>query len=486
MSSLKYRWDELCRRFLPQIPANSIWRYNRDLRDTDLEQGWKFHISATILNACDILEKVAPFLTSMGIQFKAVSSLEELHKLNNGRYYGYSQVGKCITVYPTSVEQAISIGPRLADLTSKFKSPSIPFDRKYNDTSCVFYRYGSFRTIEIEGKKGAKILAVKDGAGEWVPDDRLQPVPNWVSDPFTKIESLDIRSEKVETPLTSKYLVFQALTQRGKGGAYLALDTTTNPPRISVIKEGRTLGEIGWTGVDGRKLVENEYHALTALKCTGVKAPTVLAYFEIEGNSYLAMEYIEGKSLENLMLHRRRRYSIRKVLELAIEVADIIGRINEAGWIWNDCKPANLIVTPDNSLRPIDFEGSFTIGNIDSFRWYTPEFSKRGESTRRDDSYSLGSIIYFLLTGKFYDLDLPVEIGKLRRGVPQPLIDIVRSLLSVDIKDEGRNIASVKGELQIILSDFNQSLAHSFKSENLASDFISSKSGSIIMNGKAG
>src|ERR1044072_3046292 len=95
-------WKTLVEKFLPVTPAESIWRYSRLKSKTDVEQGWKLHISANILTATDTLALVGPYLTQKEVLFKAPCSLEELQKVNSGLYYGYSQVGKFITVYPQS------------------------------------------------------------------------------------------------------------------------------------------------------------------------------------------------------------------------------------------------------------------------------------------------------------------------------------------------------------------------------------------------
>src|SRR5262245_33764833 len=92
---------ELCKRFLPVAEKDSTWCYSGKSESHYPEQGWKLHLSATILTANAILERVAPFLQSRAVLFKAPASLQELDRINSGLYYGYSQVGKFITVYPS-------------------------------------------------------------------------------------------------------------------------------------------------------------------------------------------------------------------------------------------------------------------------------------------------------------------------------------------------------------------------------------------------
>src|SRR6185295_14690740 len=155
-SSLIETWDDLSKEYLPFKDENSIWRFSR-LAPSDLpEQGWKLHVSATIMNACAMLKSVAPYLTARSIQFKAPYSLEEIERLNSGIYYDYCQVGKILTVYPPTRADALEIAQRLYELTHGMTGPMVPFDYKYRADGCVYYRYGAFQSIYIEKADGTK------------------------------------------------------------------------------------------------------------------------------------------------------------------------------------------------------------------------------------------------------------------------------------------------------------------------------------------
>src|SRR5437762_2881109 len=91
--SLGDEWERLCARHLSVVREGSLWRYSRAPVAGDPEQGWKLHVSATVLTANEALKRVAPLLKSRGTQFKAPASLRELQRINCGLFYGYSQVG---------------------------------------------------------------------------------------------------------------------------------------------------------------------------------------------------------------------------------------------------------------------------------------------------------------------------------------------------------------------------------------------------------
>jgi serine/threonine protein kinase len=443
-----HRWYRLCGCFLPVKAEDSVWRYSRDGKSQDALQGWKFHISATILEACDLFERVAPFLVEEDVMFKAPKSLDELSKINCGLDYGYHQVGKFITVYPATEKQAVKLAKKLHALTKEFIPISVPFDEQYLPESSVFFRYGAFANIEMTDASGRTLPAIRDEAGELVLDDRLQAIPKWLSNPF---QNNGKSSEKAfnETPLGTTYKIFQAITQRGKGGTYQAFEISGNVPRLCIVKEGRRNGELGWNGQDGYFLVKNEFQVLNALKEKYDEVPQVFTSFEIYGNFYLVLEHVEGKSLHDIMKPRRRRFSIRQTVELAIEILRIIEKIHQAGWIWNDCKPSNLIVMKDNSLRPIDFESAYPIGESEMFDWKTQGFSKFSENSGQTaDLYALGTVIYFLLTGRLYDAEEAIEIRKLRRNVSVKLIAIIEKLLS----DSDSDISIAEKDFKDILT----------------------------------
>ena len=428
------RWQKLCDDYLPVSFEDSIWRHSRKTIAGEPEQGWKLHLSATILEACDLFERVAPFLISQRVQFKAPKSLEELNRLNSGLFYGYWQIGKFITVYPANDGQAVQLAEELHRLTADFTAVSVPFDEQFRKNSSVFYRYGAFSLIEMEDEQGRKISALKNSTDELVADNRMQAVPDWLSDPFQKGVRKTVSSFE-NTLLGANYKIFRAITQRGKGGTYQAFDFSRGEPRLCVVKEGRRHGEVGWNGQDGYDLLENEAKVLKNLGKKNKDVPQIFAEFEVFDNYYLAMEYVEGKSLFDLMKFRRRRFSIKQILEFAVEISNIIEKIHRAGWIWNDCKPSNIIVTKNKTLRPIDFEGAYRINQSAPFEWQTPAFTKVWKDSELSDGtkvdlYALGAVVYYLLTARFYDAEKSIPISKLRRRVPLNVIKIVEKLLS--------------------------------------------------------
>lgn len=429
--ALRQRWDRLCDLHLPVSLDGSIWRLSRHGRLDEPSQGWKLHVAATILDACDVLQKIGPMLDSHDVQYKAPNSLDELLKINSGLHYGYSQVGKFITIYPRDNALAVRLAEILDDLTKDFAKISVPFDDQYSPGSAIFYRYGSFVRVEGCNADDTTFLAIRDAEGNKVADDRLSVKPDWVADIFPPKDGLTENSF-AGTPLGISYRIFSAIRQRGKGGTYRAVDLTEKEPRLCVVKEGRRHGEVAWNDQDGYVLAKNEFCVLKELRKKYDDVPTVRDCFEVNGSFYLVMEYIDGESLKHHMDTRRRRYTVKQILQFAVSIAEIIKNIHNAGWIWNDCKPANLIMATENKLRPIDFEGAYRINTRDPFEWRTKAFSPvafNGPEGVHSDRYAFGALLYFLITGQLFDPEQQVAVTKLRRHVPNGLVMIVENLV---------------------------------------------------------
>lgn len=458
---LSEEWQELCACYLPVLSEGSVWRLSRRPLPDDPAQGWKIHVSSTILSASKVFKKVAPFLSGLGVLFKAPKSLQELGNINCGLSYGYSQVGKFITVYARTTEEFVFLASRLHGLTRKFSGPVVPYDEPYRSEGNIYYRYGAFGSQELINEDGTRVSAIRNPEGNLVPDLREpgSAVPSWAANPFSKQRE---RHRKITvTPLKTTYRAYEALSQRGKGGVYRALDLGARPARLCVLKEGRREGEIAWDGRDGYWRVEHESKVLCALAEAGIAVASLYATFTAGKHFYLVTEFIEGDNLQSLLWGSKKKLPIRKALEYGIQLARLLDRIHSAGWVWRDCKPLNLIVSREGVLRPLDFEGACPVAQPDKTHWGTsgyvpPEWLVEPASGSRvpEDLFALGVTLHQLLTGRTPDETPHPAIGKLRRNVPGAVKEIVSALL--DAAPQSRPAARVvSAALASAVSDMN-------------------------------
>jgi hypothetical protein len=431
-------WRRLCDKYLPLRPKRSIWSFSRRRNQRDLAQGWKLHVSATVLSACAIFRLVAPYLSRRNIALKAVRSLSELAKLNEGTY-GFSQIGKFITIYPPNTKIAVAIADDFATLTAGQPAPVVSFDNVVRENSCVYYRYGVFFDSRRVVFRRKRVSAIARPDGRLVPDRRAPgaAVPRWLNDPFIAIQ--DQRRESL-TPLETRYGNYEALMQRGRGGVYRASDLSLKRPRICIIKEGRRHGEASWGGGDGLRQIQQEAHFLKSVSKRIHVVPRVYDTFVADGSFHLVMEYIAGRSLHNLIIGRQR-ISTKRLLTLCLNMARIVAGIHAAGWAWRDCKPDNFLCQKNGKLRAVDFEGACKVGDSNPSLWGTPLYAPpkwKGDSdSRAADSYALGVSFMQLVTrkvvrpSKFTAFERKAK--KLR--LPPAFVEVTGRLAAVDPVD---------------------------------------------------
>lgn len=426
-------WQRLCGTYLPIRVKDSIWRYSRFRNRDDLTQGWKLHVSATILSACRVFRLVAPYLKEHDIWFKAPKSLTHLHQLNCGIFYGFSQIGKFVTVYPQSPEGAVAIASDLHVLTATFPAPAVPYDNALRNRSCVYYRYGSFSPRLKTTYRKKRVLAIARPDGTLVPDVRgpQGAVPSWLIDPFQPPRSR--AAFETVTPLETDYTAYEALIQRGRGGIYLARDISCGPPKLCIIKEGRRNGETDWFGRDGYFRIKREAQVLR-LKISAL--PRLIRTFRANGCYYLVMERICGKSLQQV-LSTHQRLSSRRMLNYCAQMANVVADIHAAGWAWRDCKPDNFIVERNQKLRALDFEGACRLNEVDPPWGATPGYTPPRKSLESGgpeamDLFALGSSIMQLI-GRTESPINPVAAFRReikRRKLPLRFVRAIQSLRS--------------------------------------------------------
>jgi hypothetical protein len=435
---LEGEWCRLCNAYLPIRPKRSLWWYSRKKTLADLSQGWKLHVSATILSASQILTLIAPCLRRHQVMFKAPRSIMELHNLNSGLAYGFSQVGKFITVYPPSTDAAVRLAHELDRLTANKPAPQIPYDEALREGSCVHYRFGQFhfnRTAHAKTKP-AHIIVRPDGRRIMDRREAGTAVPRWLADPFRHAASSNTRTPI--TALETDYSDYEAIIQRGRGGVYWALDRSAVPAKACIIKEGRKHGETDWLGRDGIDRVKHEAHFLKGVSPVVGGLPQFITTFHANDCHYLVMEYIAGRTLQSVITSRERISALR-TLKYCRNMAQILADIHATGWAWLDCKPDNFLCGKNHEFHAIDFEGACRFGEHLS-RWVeTPGYipPKRDVTDPlADDLYALGvSIVQ--LTGRRAAPPLPPVSFKTKihgQKLPEAFVEVVKCLLQPDPK----------------------------------------------------
>lgn len=149
-----------------------------------------------------------------------------------------------------------------------------------------------------------------------------------------------------------------------------------------------------------------------------------------QGHLFIVMEYVPGTDL-NTILQKRGRFTIEEALPLIRQACAGIGYAHRAGLVHCDIKPHNFLITPDNRLKVTDFGIARALASINpeektkivwgSPQYFSPEQAAGNAPSPASDVYSLGVVMYYMLTGRlpFTAATIP-ELVEMHRSAPPP------------------------------------------------------------------
>src|ERR687885_185757 len=169
-----------------------------------------------------------------------------------------------------------------------------------------------------------------------------------------------------------------------------------------------------------------------AKNAAGLSHPNVVAIYdrgEAEGTYYIAMEYLEGRSLKELIVTKGPT-PIPVAIDYTRQMLGALAFAHKNGIVHRDIKPHNVVVAPDGRLKVTDFgiarsgasqmtEAGSIIGTA---QYLSPEQARGAPVTPRSDIYSIGIVLYEMLTGAVpFTGETPLEIAmKHLSAVPEP------------------------------------------------------------------
>lgn len=150
------------------------------------------------------------------------------------------------------------------------------------------------------------------------------------------------------------------------------------------------------------------------------------------GKLFIVMEYVPGKDLKTL-LQQRGRFTPEEGLPLIIQACAGIGYAHRAGLVHCDVKPQNMLVTPDQRLKVADFGIARALASIHpdeqsdvvwgSPQYFSPEQAAGAAPSPSSDVYSLGVVLYEMLTGALpFNATTATELARLHLDAQPPLL----------------------------------------------------------------
>lgn len=199
--------------------------------------------------------------------------------------------------------------------------------------------------------------------------------------------------------------------------------------------------------------------------------PNIITIYDVgreKDLTYIVMQYIEGQSLAK-MLASRKKFSTLEFVKLFCQLCDALDYAHRNGIIHRDIKPANILIDKKGKPFIVDFgvarvetstitQTGTTIGTPS---YMSPEQVRGQKIDKRSDIFSLGIILYELLTGKcpfkaesittvIYKIvnEEPLPLTKVKKGLPVAFEHIVEKALAKDPKDRYQNCKQLAADLQ--------------------------------------
>jgi eukaryotic-like serine/threonine-protein kinase len=238
----------------------------------------------------------------------------------------------------------------------------------------------------------------------------------------------------------SHYRIVSAIGAGGMGEVYLAQDTKLD--RKVALK---VLPEDVVANAERLRRFEQEARAASALNHPNIL--TIYEIGEVNGKNYISTEYVDGKTLRDIM--RSDSLTLHQAIDIAAQTASALSAAHEARIIHRDIKPENIMVRPDGLVKVLDFglaklsePGAVATGSEDATRaqvktapgvimgtvqYMSPEQTRGRATDARSDIWSLGCVMYEMLSGRgpFAGETTADLIAEIVKGYPLPLAQIV-------------------------------------------------------------
>lgn len=272
--------------------------------------------------------------------------------------------------------------------------------------------------------------------------------------------------------INDRYEVVKTIGEGGMANVYLAYD---------VILERKVAVKIlrGDLATDEKFVRRFQREALSA---SSLSHPNIVEVYDVgedTGNYYIVMEYIEGKHLKQL-LKRRGSLTLREVIDIMLQITDGIGAAHESYIIHRDIKPQNIMILENGLVKITDFGIAMALNGtqltqtnsvMGSVHYLPPEQASGKGSTIQSDVYSMGILMYELLSGTLpYKGDNAVEIALKHLKEPLPSLreldpDIPQAIENIILKSAAKNPQNRYADAREMNEDLKTCLSESRKDE---------------------
>jgi serine/threonine protein kinase/beta-lactam-binding protein with PASTA domain len=181
---------------------------------------------------------------------------------------------------------------------------------------------------------------------------------------------------------------------------------------------------------------------------------------EVQDTYYIVMEYVRGINLKEL-IRKEGKLTPELSVAIALQVAAALGHAHRNHLVHRDIKPHNILITDEGRVKVTDFGIARAVSTstltqtglvIGSVHYFSPEQARGGVSSEQSDIYSLGIVLYEMLTGKVpFTGETPIAVAlqqlqdpvpsprKVDPSIPKPLEDVILKALAKEPQDRFRS-----------------------------------------------
>lgn len=270
--------------------------------------------------------------------------------------------------------------------------------------------------------------------------------------------------------INDRYQIIKTLGEGGMANVYLAHDTILD--RNVAVKVLR--GDLA----NDEKFVRRFQRE--ALSASSLSHPNIVEMYDVgedDGQYYIVMEYVDGMTLKQV-LKKRGHLSVTEVIDIMLQVTDGMAHAHDAYIIHRDIKPQNIMILSNGMIKITDFGVATALNStqltqtnsvMGTVHYLPPEQANGKGSTIRSDIYSMGIMMYELLTGLVpYKGDNAVEIAlkhlkeplpsvrKFNSSIPQSIENVIIKATAKNPKNRYTDARAMHEELKTALDESRQ------------------------------
>ena len=267
--------------------------------------------------------------------------------------------------------------------------------------------------------------------------------------------------------INDRYEIEKLIGEGGMANVYLAHDTILDREVAVKVLRGDLAGD--------EKFVRRFQRE--ALNASSLSHPNIVEIYDVDeddGNFFIVMEYIEGKTLKQL-IRKRGVLTLPETIDIMLQLIDALAVAHDSYIIHRDIKPQNIMIKESGLVKITDFGIATALNSaqltqtnsvMGSVHYLPPEQASGKGSTIRSDIYSLGIMMFEMLTGRVpYKGDSAVEIAlkhikeplpdvrKLNPVVPQSVENIVLKATAKNPKNRYRDVREMAEDIKTCMDE---------------------------------